>query len=264
MKIAVLGGYNNSFTVAVILKLLQQGETISTVIIKKGNPVESAQIAIAKSELKKKIVEKLNRLFFKKAQRIESDNAYLKDYLERLNVPLNINLKQVMEVNNITPFLVNSINEEKCLVHLRTLNPNIIVYTGGGIVRRKLIEIPSIGILNAHMAYLPDYKGMNVLEWAVLNNDMIGITIHFIDVGIDTGDILLKKEVPLNKNDTIQSLRAKSVSISVDALSEVIASINSNTIKPQKQKEEGKQYFVMHERFKEVVNDKLKQRMISS
>jgi methionyl-tRNA formyltransferase len=142
---------------------------------------------------------------------------------------------------------------------LRSIKPDLIIYAGGGIVKKELLKVPRIGILNAHMGLLPRYRGMNVLEWSLFNNDPIGITIHFMDRGIDTGDILLKKTIPIEKGDTIKSLRSKSQPISVGALAEVVNKLENGVIQPIKQKkEDGKQYFVMHKRLKNLVEEKLK------
>ncbi len=75
-----------------------------------------------------------------------------------------------------------------------------------------MINSSRVGILNAHMGFLPTFRAMNVLEWSLHFNYKIGITIHFIDQGIDTGDILIFKEILIEKRDTIEKLRGKIVS----------------------------------------------------
>ena len=94
---------------------------------------------------------------------------------------------------------------------------------------------------------------MNVLEWSLHNKFPIGVTIHFIDEGIDTGDILITREIPIEKGDTIDSLRDKSYPISVDALAEAVNRLQEKTLEAFKQKASGKQYFVMHQRMKDII-----------
>ena len=65
------------------------------------------------------------------------------------------------------------------------------------------------------------YRGMNVLEWSILNNDPIGVTLHYIDEGIDTGDIIKFKEIKATKNDSIKTLE-KSNLINVELITEYI------------------------------------------
>ncbi len=58
--------------------------------------------------------------------------------------------------------------------------------------------MPKIGVLNAHGGILPEYRGMNVMEWSLLQGDQIGVTVHFIDSKIDTGQICFVNKVPVS------------------------------------------------------------------
>ena len=137
---------------------------------------------------------------------------------------------------------------------LKAAKPDLIIYTGGGIIRKSLIQIPRIGILNAHMGLLPRYRGMNVLEWSLFHGDQIGVTLHFIHEGVDTGPILLRRNIEIEDSDTIASLRSKSLPISVEMFAEAISKLKAGQIdKIEQRKDEGKQYFVMHDRLKNLV-----------
>jgi folate-dependent phosphoribosylglycinamide formyltransferase PurN len=264
MKIALLsGGISNSYAAGIILKLKQQGDAITTIIITKPD-VKKIRILIAKSGLNNTARKAINYILFKQGVTAAfNNNSHLRDYFLSLNCnpDTNITLKRIIKDNRIPHIFVKNINEEKSLAHLRLIKPDVVIFAGGGIVRKKLIAIPSVGVLNAHMGLLPHYKGMNVLEWSLFNHDPLGITIHFIDEGIDTGDILLKKTIPIDMGDTIQSLRDKSIPISIDVLAEVISGLKNGAIRPVKQEEMGKQYFVMHKRLKDVAEERLQQRL---
>jgi folate-dependent phosphoribosylglycinamide formyltransferase PurN len=153
----------------------------------------------------------------------------------------------------------NDVNGERSLSWLRRLAPDLIVYTGGGILRRPLIDIPTLGVINAHSGLLPEYRGMNVTEWALLNRDEIGITVHFIDTGIDTGRILFTRRMQVTPEDvSINALRARVGCATVDALVEAVGMLERGAVAPINQVPgDSKQYFVMHEKLLEVAERKL-------
>src|SRR6185503_1899603 len=69
-------------------------------------------------------------------------------------------------------------------------------------LRRSMLEIPPLGILNFHAGKLPLYRGRNVINWALINGEHeIGLTAHYMDEGIDTGDIVLQRTLPVAWTD---------------------------------------------------------------
>jgi folate-dependent phosphoribosylglycinamide formyltransferase PurN len=147
----------------------------------------------------------------------------------------------------------DSVNSMETVTWIKEREIDIIINAGGGIFRRKIVEAPDVGILNAHMGYLPAFRGMNVLEWSLFYGNRIGVTLHFINTGIDTGDILLFREIKIEDGDTIASLRAKSLAMNVDIMIEGIKGLDDGTLTRTPQRpEEGKQYFVMHNRLKRI------------
>ena len=186
------------------------------------------------------------------------DSRLLNEYCKDLGYNPFITLKQVIKYGDIPCKYVRNKMDSKNLSYLRAMQPDIIIPSGLGIIREDLLRIPKKGTLNAHMGLLPKYRGMNVLEWSLFNNDPLGITVHFMSAGIDTGDILLKRNIPIDTGDTIASLRAKSIPISVEGYVEVIRKLGEGTIQPIKQKdEEGTQYFVMHKRLRYFTEKRL-------
>ncbi|MFC2065400.1 formyltransferase family protein [Chloroflexota bacterium] len=92
---------------------------------------------------------------------------------------------------------------------LKNQNPQLIVFTGGGLIRQDVLDHSGHGVMNCHMGALPNYRGMDVVEWPILerNLDMIGITVHFMNKGVDTGDILRIKRIQPKDSETILELR---------------------------------------------------------
>ncbi|NQY68446.1 MAG: hypothetical protein HRT72_12105 [Flavobacteriales bacterium] len=143
--------------------------------------------------------------------------------------------------------IVENFNSSKSEEVLKTLNPDLIILAGSRIISSNIIDIPTIGILNAHPGILPKYRGVNVMLWSIYNNDPIGVTIHFIDKGIDTGPICKQKEIPISKGDTISILRDKGNYVSGQLMAEVVKSYieKRETTLIENKEEAGKQLYKM-------------------
>lgn len=75
------------------------------------------------------------------------------------------------------------------------------------IFRKRIINFPPLGTINCHAGKLPFYRGRNILNWALINDEKeFGITVHYVDEGIDTGDIILQKNFPINDSDDYGTL----------------------------------------------------------
>jgi len=102
------------------------------------------------------------------------------------------------------------INQTNFLDRMRELKPEIILsiffhYT----LRNELMQIPRLGCLNLHPAYLPYGKGPYPNVWSIVDRTPAGATLHYIDKGIDTGDIIVQKKVIVDFTDTGESLYRK-------------------------------------------------------
>jgi len=180
--------------------------------------------------------------------------SYLRDYAAEHNLDAwNTSLPILSTTLGIEYLSTENINSEFTVQNIVDRDIDIVVNAGGGIFRKAIVKAPKIGILNAHMGFLPTFRGMNVLEWSLFHRRKPGVTLHFIDTGIDTGDILLFNEIELCKTDTIDSLRAKALPVSVEAVLEGITGLADGRLQPASQSpQDGKQYYVMHERLKKV------------
>lgn len=74
------------------------------------------------------------------------------------------------------------------------------------IVPENVLSLPRVGVLNLHPAYLPYNRGWHTPSWALLENTPIGATLHFMDVGVDTGDIIHQKQLKVSPDDTANAL----------------------------------------------------------
>jgi folate-dependent phosphoribosylglycinamide formyltransferase PurN len=155
---------------------------------------------------------------------------------------------------------VDSINAPEAIGILREQKIDLLIYAGAGILRKPLIEATPLGVLNAHMGRLPVYRGMNVAEWAAWNGDAVGCSVHLIDSGIDTGDILLVREVDVAGAANVGELRKLVDQPQIELLGEVLRYILATGRLPKRcpqSEAEGLQYFTMHPALLERLNQRL-------
>jgi folate-dependent phosphoribosylglycinamide formyltransferase PurN len=129
------------------------------------------------------------------------------------------------------------------------LDPDLLIHAGAGIIRQPLLDASRLGMVNAHMGMLPFYRGMNVTEWAAFNGDPIGCSVHLIDKGIDTGDIVLVRPVAADGADDIAALRATVDAAQIELLGEVVRYIAMTGELPPRHSQhagDGRQFFIMH------------------
>jgi len=108
---------------------------------------------------------------------------------------------------------------------------------------QRLIKIPPLGCINVHPGLLPEYRGRFGIPWHILNNEKeIGITIHYLDEGIDTGDILVQRSYPIGPEETGHGLHRRSMKLSADLLIDNFERILRREIKPRPQRSGGSYY----------------------
>ena len=157
-------------------------------------------------------------------------------------------------------FLVEDLGGTECQKILTGIKPDIIALGRTRILGEKIIRIPVCGILNAHPGLLPKYRGIDTVEWAIYNGDVIGATVHYIDIGVDTGPVIAQKAVEIIPGDNLDSLNKKVDKTSIELMAEVILRIRNGekvaTI--QQQPSQGRQYYRMPHKLVIVTRTKLK------
>ncbi|MFT7032673.1 MAG: methionyl-tRNA formyltransferase [Cyclobacteriaceae bacterium] len=98
------------------------------------------------------------------------------------------------------------------------------------IFRKRIINLPPLKVINCHAGKLPFYRGRNILNWALINNEKeFGITVHYVDSGIDTGNIILQKNYPISLSDDYSTLLIRSHTECANILYEAIKKIQNDT-----------------------------------
>ncbi|HXA05399.1 MAG TPA: formyltransferase family protein [Bryobacteraceae bacterium] len=154
-------------------------------------------------------------------------------------------------------------NSPRAIAQLEQWSPDLAIFTGGDILRDEVLKVPRLGILNAHLALLPEIRGMSSPEWSLLCGVPLGITIHFMNSGLDTGPILLRREFAgADGCDSLADLRNKMIAEGIELIAEAVAGLDRGTIPavPQtdREKDRDRQFFVMHERLKAMATRRLK------
>ncbi len=180
-------------------------------------------------------------------------NEHLEPWLTRRHAVFQ-NLNQVANVYRFPVAITQDQNSPRAIAALKAWSPDLIVFTGGNILRREILGVPSLGVLNVHLGMLPEIRGMSSPEWSLLNGVPVGITLHFMDSGIDTGPILRKYEFPdLAHCDSLADLRHRLIAFGVEKLGDVVAALDRGTIMSTPQCDRNSasrgdnQYFVMHD-----------------
>lgn len=192
-------------------------------IVKKKYSTWSKYIINMWKEFKKKLVifglAGLFKLFFK---------LILRDIKYYLQGKVN-STKKIAEKFNIKCHKLFDINSPESLLLLKQCNIDLIISIQDQIFGKELIHLPKLGCINKHAALLPKYCGVWPIFWAMLNNEKeVGITIHWIDKGIDTGKIILQKRIPVREDDTLFSLYKRVFGLCSEVLLNAINEINKN------------------------------------
>ena len=148
-------------------------------------------------------------------------------------------VKCIAVENNIPVYQPATLKNNDAFELIQKLNPDLIVVVAyGKILPQSILDYPKCGCINVHASILPKYRGAAPIQWAVLNGDKTtGITVQQMDIGIDTGDILLTAETEININETSEELFERLSLLGADSLIKAINLIENNKTNPVPQPE---------------------------
>lgn len=128
-------------------------------------------------------------------------------------------------------------NNEEFRARLAAIAPDAIIVVGyGRIIPQWMIDLPRFGNLNLHASLLPKYRGAAPIQWAIASGETrTGVTTMRIDAGLDTGDILLQRELPIPAEDTAETLAPKLAAMGADLMVETLHGLETGHIQPMAQ-----------------------------
>jgi folate-dependent phosphoribosylglycinamide formyltransferase PurN len=162
--------------------------------------------------------------------------------------------------HHIEMIVVDDLNGAESVAALQRMQTEILLLGGVPIIRANVLSVPKICTLNVHMGLLPEFRGVNVAEWSVFCGAPVGVTVHQVDPGVDTGAILYREEIDVSGCRSIETMRAKVSAAQHRVLAKCTRLLAEKQLVPQPQKkEDGKQYYAMHEKLRKIVDKKLSQ-----
>jgi methionyl-tRNA formyltransferase len=265
IRVVVLAPIRNSLYSLNTTCLLTQLKDVEVVGIIVRTPWDQARI---RSELRRDGVRLMRKVINKWLLRdVDMDNGGAETLMSQ-SKEIDLQSKSLDELAKKAGIPILSAtdhNQPEAELFLKNAAPDLIVFTGGGLIRANILEIPRLGVLNCHSGWLPKYRGMDVIEWAVLEagsrKPEVGITLHYMDRGVDTGPILLQQKVELKKEDTFESIRRRMEPMMVKLIIKGVRELKDKTLHAKLQKpNDGQQYYVMHPRLQAVARTRLNDR----
>lgn len=127
--------------------------------------------------------------------------------------------------------------EPEFIQTLRDMQPDVIVVVAfGQILPKEILDIPRLGCVNVHASLLPKFRGAAPIQWSIIDGEEVtGVTTMLMDVGLDTGDMLLKTEIPVDPKETGGSLHDKLAAVGGELLEKTLIGLEAGTIVPEKQ-----------------------------
>jgi len=140
--------------------------------------------------------------------------------------------------NKLDVYTTENIKQDKDLIDIiKSLKPDVIcVVAFGQILSKEILEIPQKGCINVHGSLLPKYRGAAPIQWAVINGDKTtGVTTMYMNEGLDTGDMILKKEVIIAPNETTGELFERLATVGAELLVDTLELIQEGKDTSEKQ-----------------------------
>ena len=156
-------------------------------------------------------------------------------------------VKETAMEHGIPVFQPRKVREPENIEELRKYQADVIVVVAfGQILPREILELTPYGCINVHASLLPSYRGAAPIQWAVINGETVsGVTTMQMDEGLDTGDMLLKTEVPLEPEETGGSLHDKLAAAGASLCVRTLKALEEGTVTPKKQGESPTAYASM-------------------
>jgi methionyl-tRNA formyltransferase len=142
---------------------------------------------------------------------------------------------------NISVFQPERIKTEDSITKIKSYEPldAIVVAAFGQIVPQAILDIPKFGSINVHASLLPKYRGAAPIHYAIMYGETVtGVTTMLMDAGLDTGDILLKREIPIGPEETTGELEPRLAEAGAELLIETLVGLEQGKIKPEPQDHE--------------------------
>jgi len=146
--------------------------------------------------------------------------------------------------NNIKIYQPNSLKSDEAFQTIYDEQPDVIVVVAyGKILPKNILDIPKYGCINVHASLLPKLRGASPIQWSIVTGEKeTGVTTMLMDVGLDTGDMLMSDSTPIFDNDNAETLHDRLSELGSNLIVKTLDGLLDNSIKPQKQNEDYASY----------------------
>jgi methionyl-tRNA formyltransferase len=141
--------------------------------------------------------------------------------------PVPPRLTQLVAGRPVPVYCVANHNDAACADLLRAHRPDVLVLGGTRIIKPHVLDIPTRATVNCHPGLLPWLRGSASVGWALYKDLPQGATAHLVDPGIDTGDIIVRRELPVSRRDTYESLCSRVAILAGELMAEAVAALAS-------------------------------------
>jgi len=165
-------------------------------------------------------------------------------------------VKERAELLNLPIFQPDKIKKNENIEFLKQYDADVIVVVAyGQILSKEILEYPKFGCINVHASLLPSLRGAAPLNWAIINgNNKSGVTTMMMDIGLDTGDMLLKSEIDIDKHMCVGELHDKLMVMGAELLIETLNKVENNELIRIKQDETLSSYAPMLDKNTQKIN----------
>jgi folate-dependent phosphoribosylglycinamide formyltransferase PurN len=191
-------------------------------------PKKNAMLSAFKNLLRKNAAGMRDEQFLKKFSETYSAgfryHPMLKDYL-RAHFDVMVEQKGTQYLN----IKCGDINSPELREFLKSIKPDIIAVLGNSVIKPEMISLPSAAMINIHSGLSPYYRGTWSYGWPVVNREpeYIGVTVHHVNAGIDTGDIIFQTRPLLKKDDDLNSIFLRVIAEGIELMVKAIAEISN-------------------------------------
>ncbi len=201
------------------------------------------------------------KLILRSNENSDKSEVSIKDILERLRVE-NQDIRKLARLDGVKCIELNNFKEEN--EHVKSLDADIAIFTGGGMISEKFLSKFRAGVINTHMGSLPRFKGMDVVEAPILEGNFNDITLtsHLMIKALDAGPVLQEFKISSRNYETLGSLRNElSAVMPFIAVDSCIGHL-AGRLKKIEQPTTGRQYYFIHYRLREVLKNIIKNRFV--
>ena len=146
-------------------------------------------------------------------------------------------VKELALAHQIPVFQPQKMRDGQALEILQQLQPELIaVVAYGKLLPKEILELPKYGCINVHGSLLPKYRGAGPIQWSIIDGEKTtGVTTMYMGEGLDTGDMLYRKKIPITSEDTFETLHDKLMVLGGEAITEALPLLEAGKLVPEKQ-----------------------------